>query len=284
MSDALHTLDFGGTQRRYIVHVPPAYNAARPWPLVLSLHGSNSNGQIQLEFTAMNETADREGFIVVYPFGTGARERMLFWSAGNCCGYAHDHMIDDVGFIHALVDELNRQLSIDPAAVFATGMSNGAMMVYRLASEMADVFAAIAPVAGTMGTASCQPSRPVSVIQFHGTNDEFVPVEGGVGKRSVTGTKHYSVEHSIHAWVQANACPAMPAVTTLANHIDDGTTTEVQVYGPGRDRSEVVLYLIHGAGHIWPGRPPRPHYLGKTTYNVSANEVIWEFFKRHKRH
>jgi polyhydroxybutyrate depolymerase len=283
MPDELHTLEFRGTQRRYIVHLPATYDVARRWPIVLSLHGSNSNGQIQLEFTAMNETADREGFIVVYPFGSGARERMLFWNAGNCCGYAYEHNVDDVGFVRALVDELNRQLSIDSAAVYATGMSNGAMMVYRLASEMADVFTAIAPVAGTMGTEACHPSHPVSVIHFHGTNDEFVPAEGGVGKRSVTGTKHFSVEHSILAWVDANGCPDTPVNTTLANRIDDGTTTEVRVYGPGREGSEVVLYLIHGAGHIWPGRSPRPHYLGKTTYNVSANEVIWEFFSRHRR-
>jgi polyhydroxybutyrate depolymerase len=283
MPDALQTLDFGGTKRRYIVHLPTAYDAARPWPLVLSFHGSNSNGQIQMELTAMNEIADREGFIVVYPFGTGARERMLFWNAGNCCGYAYENKIDDVGFVRTLMDMLNGQLSIDPAAVFATGMSNGGMMVYRLASEMADVFAAIAPVAGTMGSESCHPSRPVSVIHFHGNNDEFVPVGGGIGKRSVTGTKHYSVEHSIHAWVDADGCPTTPAITTLPNRIDDGTTTEVRAYGPGREDSEVVLYLIQGAGHIWPGRPPRPHYLGKTTYNVPANEVIWEFFNRHQR-
>jgi polyhydroxybutyrate depolymerase len=283
MPDALHTLNFDGLARRYLVHLPLTYDPARRWPLVLSLHGSNSNGQIQLEFTSMNETADREGFIVVYPFGTGSRERMLFWNAGNCCGYAYENKIDDVGFVRALLDALNTQLSIDPGAVFAAGMSNGAMMVYRLASEMADAFAAIAPVAGTMGAETCHPSRPVSVIHFHGTNDEFVPAEGGVGKRSVTGTHHFSVEHTIRAWVEANGCPKRPVTTTLANSVDDGTSTERRVYGPGRDASDVVLYLIHGAGHIWPGRPPRPHYLGKTTYSVSANEVIWEFFRRHKR-
>ncbi len=283
MPDALHTLNLNGLTRGYLVHLPAAYDAARAWPLVLSLHGSNSNGQIQLEFTAMNETADREGFIVVYPFGTGQREHMLFWNAGNCCGYAYENKVDDVGFVRALLDVLNIQLNIDSGAVFAAGMSNGAMMVYRLASEMADVFAAIAPVAGTMGTDTCHPSRPVSVIHFHGTNDEFVPVEGGVGKRSVTGTHHFSVEHSIRAWVEANGCPQDPVITMLTNSVDDGTTAERRVYGPGRNGSEVVLYLVHGAGHTWPGRPPRPHYLGKTTHNVEANEVIWEFFRRHKR-
>jgi polyhydroxybutyrate depolymerase len=250
---------------------------------VLSFHGSNSNGQIQLEFTAMNETADREGFVVVYPFGTGERERLLFWNAGNCCGFAHRHNVDDVGFVRALLQHLHSEINIDTARVYAAGMSNGAMMAYRLASEAADVFAAVAAVAGTMGTETCHPSRPVSVIHFHGTNDEFVPVGGGLGRRSVTGTDHFSVEHSIRAWVDANGCPPEPVGTPLQNTQDDGTSTSRYVYGPGHELSEVVLYLIDGAGHIWPGRPPRPHYLGKTTYNILANDLIWDFFQRHVR-
>ena len=281
-----HLLSFNcdGRERRYLVHYPPQYHAARSWPVVLSFHGSNSNGQIQLEFTAMNDIADREGFIVVYPFGTGERERLLFWNAGNCCGFAHKEKIDDVGFVRALLDRLAGEVNIDTARVYAAGMSNGAMMAYRLASEHAEAFAAVATVAGTMGTETCHPSRPVSVIHFHGSDDEFVPLGGGVGRRSVTGTSHYPVDHSIRAWVNANGCPTEPIVTSLQNAHDDGTSTMRYVYGPGREQSEVVLYLIQGAGHIWPGRPPRPHYLGKTTYNVIANELIWEFFQRHSRH
>ncbi|MEX2142592.1 MAG: PHB depolymerase family esterase [Pirellulales bacterium] len=279
----LRTLTVEGSERRYLLHYPPQYDAARPWPVVLSFHGSNSNGQIQLEFTALNETADREGFIAVYPYGTSERERLLFWNAGNCCGFAHKEKIDDVALVRALLDQLAGEFNIDAARVYAAGMSNGAMMAYRLASEMAEVFAAVATVAGTMGTETCHPSRPVPIIHFHGTNDEFVPLAGGVGRRSVTGTNHFSVEHSIRAWVDANRCPPTPIVTSLPNAQDDGTSTVRHVYGPGHEGSEVVLYLIRGAGHIWPGRPPRPYYLGKTTYNVVANDLIWEFFQRHSR-
>jgi polyhydroxybutyrate depolymerase len=279
----LSSFNFDGRERRYLVHYPAQYDPSRAWPVVLSFHGSNSNGQIQLEFTAMNETADREGFIVVYPFGTGERERLLFWNAGNCCGYAKKEQVDDVGFVDALLDRLAGEIPMDPGRVYATGMSNGGMMAYRLASEMADRFAAVAPVAGTMGTETCHPSRPVSIIHFHGGDDEFVPSEGGVGRRSVTGTSHYSVEHTIQAWVAANGCSPDPVVTRLVNDTQDGTSTTRYVYGSGRENTAVVLYLIEGAGHIWPGRPPRPHYLGKTTYNLVANDVIWEFFQRHAR-
>jgi len=231
----------------------------------------------------MNETADREGFVIVYPFGTGERERMLFWNAGNCCGFAHKEKIDDVAFVRTLFDALQRQINIDPARVYATGMSNGAMMAYRLGSEMADVFAAIAPVAGPMGTETCRPSQPVSVICFHGSDDEYVPVEGGVGRRSVTGTHHFSLAHTVRAWVEANGCPPKPITETISNIHDDGTTTVRSTYGPGRAGAEVVVYLIQGAGHTWPGRPPRPHYLGKSTYNINANDIIWDFFHQHAR-
>jgi len=282
-SAELRTITVDGRLRRYLVHRPPSYDASRPWPVVLSLHGSNSNGFIQREFTGMNETADRKGFVIVYPFGTGERERLLFWNAGNCCGLAHKEQVDDVAFVRSLMEHLAGEVNVDTDRVYATGMSNGGMMVYRLASELADTFAAIAPVAGTMGIETCHPSRAVSVIHFHGTDDEFVPVGGGVGRRSVTGTHHYSVEHSIRAWVTANGCPQEPTITTLKNREVDGTTTVCSRYGPGREQTEVALYLVHGAGHVWPGRPPRPHYLGKTTYNVSANDLIWDFFRRHAR-
>ncbi len=281
--DTLCTMTVDARERRYLVHVPPSYDPGRPLPLVLSFHGSNSNGQTQLEFTDMNPLADREEFLLVYPFGTGDRERMLFWNAGNCCSDAKARQGDDVAFIRALLDQLCSRLSIDLRRIYATGMSNGGMFAYRLANEMADVFAAIAPVAGVMGFEIARPSRPISVLHFHGSADEFVPIEGGVGRRSVTHTSHYSLAHTIRQWVSANHCPTEPDVTTLNYASDDGTQTVRTVYGPGDSGAEVVLYLIHGAGHIWPGRPPRPHYLGKTTYNLSANELIWEFFQKHGR-
>lgn len=284
LGDHLRTLEIGGRQRRYLYHVPAAPPPSRSYPLVLSFHGSNSNGQIQQEFTAMNETADRHGFLVVYPFGTGERERLLFWNAGNCCGPAFRRDVDDVAFIDVLLVRLQAELPIDPRAIYATGMSNGAMMAYRLAAERASAFAAIAPVAGTMGSSSCTPSQPVSVLHIHGTEDEFVPVQGGVGRRTVSGTPHFSVQHSISAWVAANGCPPDPFVETLYHDPREATTTVRHTYGPGRDGAEVVLYLVQGMGHTWPGRPPRPVILGKSTFTWSANEVIWDFFQRHRRH
>ncbi|MDZ4818099.1 MAG: PHB depolymerase family esterase [Planctomycetota bacterium] len=278
----LHTITHAGRERRYLVHLPPMYDRNQRWPLVFSFHGSNSNGQTQLEFTDINPLADREGFIVIYPFGTGDRERLRFWNAGNCCGYPVEHDVDDVGFIRSLLDHLQSTLSIHQKRIYATGMSNGGMFAYRLANEMADTFAAIAPVAGVMGFAHANPARPVSVIHFHGSDDEFVPIDGGVGKQSVTGTSHFSLQYTIDQWRQANHCPAEPVSVTLPSKTDH-TTTIRTTYGPGDEGTEVVLYLVEGAGHTWPGRPPRPHYLGHSTNSFSANAVMWEFFCRHAR-
>jgi polyhydroxybutyrate depolymerase len=154
-------------------------------------------------------------------------------------------------------------------------------MAYRLASELSERIAAIAPVAGTMGTAECRPKRPVSVIHFHGTNDEYLPFQGGKGTRSLTQTEFYSVDHSIRAWVKAGGCPAKPAVQELPKKAEDGTSVEQKTYGPGKDGAEVVLVTINNGGHTWPGRDPIVRFLGKSTKNVAANDLMWEFFKRH---
>ncbi len=289
MSDPLNTVDqlraisIDGHERSYWVHVPPTVDLAAPTPVVLAFHGGASSGRALARSSGLSEKADAAGFVVVYPNGTGDRDQLFTWNAGTCCGYAHAQQVDDVAFVMALLDELAATMHVDPARVFATGLSNGAMLAYRLASEHAERFAAIAPVAGPMAAATCSPSLPASVIHFHGTLDEFTPLAGGVGKRSVTKTNHYSVEHSIQAWVGANACPSTPVIQQLPTAIDDGMRIERRTYGPGRDDAEVVLYLIDGGGHTWPGRPSNTFIFGRSTQNISANNLMWEFFFRHAR-
>jgi polyhydroxybutyrate depolymerase len=189
--------------------------------------------------------------------------------------------VDDVGFVRAILDDLGSVANIDAKRVFATGMSNGGIISYRLASELSDRIAAIAPVGGPMGTETCNPKRPVSVIHFHGTEDEYAPFKGGKGTRSISGTDFYSVDHSIKAWVRANGCPEEPVVIKLPDTVEDGMTVTKKSYGPGKGGAEVVLIEIEGGGHTWPGQEPRVKFLGKTTKDISANELIWEFFQKH---
>src|SRR5207249_2240770 len=114
-------------------------------------------------------------------------------------------------------------------------MSNGAQMVYRLASELADRIAAIAAVAGPMALAECRPSRPISVLHIHGTGDEFAPFRGGKGPRSVYGATFRSVEETIACWVRADGCPETPVVIEEPPTVADGTRILRKIYGPGRE-------------------------------------------------
>jgi polyhydroxybutyrate depolymerase len=282
MGPGNHTLSLAvdGLQRSAIVHVPPQYDRTKPMPVVIALHGGGANADTMARFSGLDDKADEAGFIVVYPNGTGRLQKMLTFNGGNCCGQAAANGVDDVAFISRLLDDVADACTIDPKRVFATGMSNGGIMAYRLASELSDRIAAIAPVGGPMGTKDCSPKRPVSVIHFHGTADEFAPFGGGRGK-GVSGTDFFSVAHSIAAWVQADGCGPKPVATAFPDTAADGTTVVRKAYGPGRDGAEVVLIEIGGGGHTWPGREPRLAFLGKSTRDISANDLMWEFFQRH---
>jgi polyhydroxybutyrate depolymerase len=272
----------GDLDRTYLVHLPPNIDPDVPMPVVLAFHGGGANAANMALFSGLDDKADEAGFIVVYPEGTGRLPRMLTFNAGDCCGHAAASGIDDVAFTRALLDDLATVANIDPRRVYATGMSNGAMMAYRLASELSDRIAAIAPVAGPMGTDDCQPDRPVPVIHFHGDADEFAPFAGGRG-RGLSGTDFHSVEHSVDAWVEANGCNPTPATTSIDDREEDGTTVRIARHDAGRDGAEVVLVVIEGGGHTWPGREPRLRALGRATREISANDMMWEFFERHPR-
>jgi polyhydroxybutyrate depolymerase len=275
------SLEVDQRQRNYLVHVPPSYDGSRTFPVVLAFHGGGSDADMMVAFCGLNDKADRAGFLAVYPNGTGRLPRALTWNAGNCCAYAMQNKVDDVAFTRAVIADLEKALKVDGKRIYATGMSNGGMMAYRLAAELSERIAAVAPVGGPMGTETCKPKRPVPVMHFHGTADEFAPFAGGKGAKSLSGTNFYSVDHSINAWLKANGCPKEPVVTRFADAAKDGTTVVRRTYGPGKDGSEVVLVVIEGGGHTWPGRQPRLALLGKSTRNISANDMMWEFFQRH---
>jgi polyhydroxybutyrate depolymerase len=275
------SLTIGRSKRTYHVHVPKDHNPTTPTPLVLALHGATMNGPMMAWFSGLNQKADDAGFFVVYPNGTGALSSYT-WNGGDCCGSAMRNNVDDVGFIKALLDDLAGEFRVDDRQVFATGMSNGAIMVYRLACELSDRIAAIAPVAGTMATKTCEPTRPVPVIHFHGTMDEFVPFNGGVGPKSPSGTNFRSVDHSIRTWVEVNGCDPKPITDVLSNGGDELRVTRT-TYGAGKDCSEVVLVAIEGGGHTWPGLKSAAAILGRSALNVSANDLMWAFFQKHRR-
>ncbi len=162
-----------GRVRSYTLHVPTGLDAGRPLAMVLAFHGGLGTAAYMPALTGFSRTADREGFLVAYPNGSGALEDRLFtWNGGTCCGYSSRENVDDVGFVRAVIDDIAAHFPLDPRRIYATGISNGGILSYRLACELSDRIAAIGPVAGTQNFPGCAPSAPVAVVHFHGTADQ----------------------------------------------------------------------------------------------------------------
>jgi len=272
-----------GRKRSYIVHVPPMYDPAKPMPLVLAFHGAWMNAPQMEMFCGLDEKSDKAGFIVAYPNGVGFGEAAGFFNAFyDPAPPGQEGPPDDVAFTARVLDDLATVANIDPKRTYATGMSNGGMMVHRLAAELPDRFAAVASVAGTIAMLDFKPKQPMPVLQIHGTDDPLVPF-GGPDPKKFAMIKFKSVEETIQAWVEADDCPAEPKITVLPDICKDGMTVTRKVYGPGKNGTEVILVEIKDGGHTWPGRPAPLKRLGKTTNNVSANDLLWEFFERHPK-
>ena len=274
------SLEVDGRTRSYFIHIPSKYDPKQPTPVVLAFHGAMTNAPIMAVSSGLSAKADETGFIAVYPNGTGKGELFLVWNSGGFHGPGTEKLPDDVKFVEAILEELPKLVNVDPKRVYATGMSNGGMMCYRLAAELSHRIAAIAPVSGTMTVEKCQPRRPVPVMHFHGTNDKLVPFIGP-NERTAKFVAFKSVEETIRIWAKIDGCPRKPKTTDLPHKADDGTTVKREVYGPGKEGAEVVLFVIQGGGHTWPGRQWPVPWLGNTTKDISANELMWEFFQKH---
>lgn len=278
--DHTRSLKMGDVDRSYLVHVPPTYDASKPTPVILVLHGAGTNGQITVFFTGLNKKANAAGFVAVYPNGTGLANLLLTWNSGGFPGDWSEEQPDDVAFVSKLLDDLATVVNVDPKRVYATGMSNGGMMCYRLAAELSNRIAAIAPVAGTLAIDKYDPKRPVPVMHFHGTADKAVPFGGSDGK-TPGFVSFKSVDETIRLVARANGCLQDSKTEGLPDKAGDGTKVTKKTYGPGKDGAEVVLFVIEGGGHTWPGRQPPVRFIGKSTKNISANDLIWDFFEKH---
>ena len=265
-SGKVATIEVDGRTRNYILHVPANHNPTRALPLVIVLHGATQGDANAESMSKMSVLADRENFIAVYPQGTG---RLVTWNAGNCCGYAQSNNVDDIGFLRALIAKLEKDYRIDAKRIYVTGISNGAMMSYRVACEMADVVAAVAPVEGAQNLV-CKPSSPVSVIVFHGTADRLVPYNGGSTPYQIGPHRtDTSVAETVAFWVKENGCAPAP------KH-EDATEARIDTYSGCSDGTGVALYTIPGGHHLWPGMP-------MSGLKLSATDVMWEFFAAHPK-
>lgn len=273
-----------GAERKYLVYDPNPQQQDRKVPLLLVLHGGGGNMRIQADdrFYGQITSAKKYGHIAVFPNGYSRLPRggLATWNAGKCCGAARDRASDDVGFLTQLIGQLKADFPIDNERVFITGMSNGALMAYRMACEKADLVTAIAAVAGTDNTNSCAPARPVPVLHIHAKDDTHVLFNGGAGKdafrnRSVV-TEFKSVPQTISEWKKHDSCP-------------EGATAEKVFEQPGAvcerisncaNRSSVQLCVTETGGHSWPGgtKPRKRSGAVEPSRALDANQVMWDFF------
>ncbi|WP_395639903.1 alpha/beta hydrolase family esterase [Pseudolysinimonas sp.] len=253
------TLEVDGVTREYHVHVPTELSDDPA--LVVMLHGGVGSAAQAERAYGWNAVADTEGFVVAYPDGTSRT-----WNAGDCCGGAEREEVDDVAFLTALVADLQDEFGVAADRTFGTGMSNGAMMTYRLACETG-MFAAIAPVAGTI-VSVCDDPAPTSVLHIHGLDDGSVRMDGepvdGIG--DVDGMPIAEVNA---LWRAAGGCgepvtTEAPPVTTSTSTCDGGRT--------------VTLITVADAGHQWPSSVAREGATDQPSDALDATAVIWEFF------
>lgn len=276
-----HSITVASESRSFLVHLPKDRESEANLPVVIVFHGGGGNADSMAKMTGLNALADEEGFIAVYPEGTGRFPRRLTFNGGICCGYAMENEIDDVAFTGAILDELESRHKIDASRVYLTGLSNGGIVSYLIASELSARIAAIAPVGGTMGTETASPARPVPLLHVHGTADEFLPVAGGFGKNG--RTEFYSVDHSLKNWILANQCSVVPEFTILPDSEEDGCIVHQYRWPPlDKEGAEVVYLKIVNGGHTWPGSENSPPALGRVCSDIDVNRVIWDFFSAHR--
>jgi polyhydroxybutyrate depolymerase len=263
-----------GITREYLVHVPKSYRGD-PTPLLVALHGGGGDADFQADDSRYKliSKSEQSGFIAVFPNGYSRFPSGILatWNAGTCCGGSQKDNVDDVGFLREVIQRVERQANVDRRPVFMTGMSNGALMSWRMACEASDLISGIAPVEGTDNTVSCRPSRPVPVIQFHSIDDDHVPLNGGKGVSALTDTDFASVPATQAKWVQIDrADPAAKRVLTVSGaHCD--------LHSAESGGAPVELCLTDTGGHSWPGGGTQQGRK-QPSMAISANDLMWTFF------
>lgn len=282
------TISVDDVVRTYLLRVPASYDPAKKWPVVVVFHGGGGTARGVIWETAWDKKADEAGFLAVFPEGTPPdasrpgrfRDNPQTWNDGS--GRANIGAVTrgarDVEFVAAMLADLKDRFSVDERRVYVTGFSNGASMAFRVARELSPIIAAAAPFAGADWLHDVRPKRSVPLLYLTGTADPLNPFAGGevrIGRRAF-GTKP-PVREMIGQWVKMHGCSGK---TRVQYPMDDATGI---AYGrPGRPAA-VVLGMIDGHGHHWPGgRSALPDFIGgPNTAKLNATDLIWRFFEEH---
>ena len=260
----------GGERRSYLLYVPESYRAGVPTPLVISFHGYADWPAHQMDISRWNKLADQYGFIVVYPSGSRFPLRWLMFGSQDSEHFPQP----DVIFISDLIDKLSAEYSIDPARIYANGLSNGGGMSFVLSCELAERIAAIGLVAGAYLSPwdECNPTRPVPAILFHGTADPIVPYPGGPSR--MFDLPFPNVPEWVATLAKRNGCAENPSQRPVTENVSLQQYTDCA--------GEVIFYTIEDGGHTWPGGGLLPEFIaGFTSQEIDATQLMWGFFQQH---
>lgn len=284
------TIQHGGLARSYYLYIPSRWDRKKKIPLVFLFHGGGGGARGALANYDFERKAEEAGFLLVAPNGTGeVKETLLTWNVSFGFGFAQSHGVDDLGFIRTLLENLEKEFPVDPDRIFATGISNGAILCHWLAAQPWNRLAAIAPVVGTFGGREAgekewhvppKPATPVSVCIIQGLLDKHIPIGGGLQEKSVQAKKEVrSASDTVDFWVSANGCRDRSAPL-----LDPALKTMVMSHTCPGGNPEVRVYILQNQGHAWPGSKNVPRRGADRPSPVfPANDIIWSFFKAHPK-
>lgn len=286
--EVTETLQHGRFERTYHIHLPPGFSKDKPAPLVFALHGGGGEGRRFDQGTTqgtLTAAADKRGVVLVFPEGIDNH-----WSDGRT-GILKKNTGDDVEFISRIIDTMVKNYGIDPRRVYATGISNGGFMSVRLAMDLSEKIAAVAPVTAqlTKVLKDKTPKLPISIMIVNGTKDPLVPFAGGHIRLFRFGRSRgevLSTVSTVEHFRRHNACDKTPEKSKLRDRDpDDGSNVEILKYSGGKEGTEVILVKVIGGGHTWPGGRQylKPRLVGVVCRDINAGEMILDFFLRHLR-
>ncbi len=282
----------GNSERQFLLHLPPAYDTSKSWPLVVMLHGMGGTAENAVRETGWSSKADAAGFIIAYAQATrpdpsrppSLRNNAPAWNDGSGRFHAGEGNVDDVAYIRALIDRVIADHAVDSRRIYVTGFSNGASMTYRVGAELAARVAAVAPVAGASWLETLRPAQGISICAITGTADPLNPLEGGMPtmafrNKGEGGRAKLPVLIQLQAWATALKLPLTPSVDEARNGV------RVRRFGPATTGEEIMLITVDGLGHIWAGGenllPEK--MVGKPTDKLKATDAIWDFFQAHSK-
>ena len=285
IASTAHSVKVGAYTRTYVLHVPKSISADKPVPLVLAYHGSGDTGFGFEDFVKFSEVADREGFIVAYPEAIGknwndGREAVAIPSQFN--------EVDDVSFTEALIADIQKQHTIDAKRIFATGFSNGGILVHLLGAKLTSRLAAIASVSGGIAepfAPQFKPSGPLPVLIIHGSEDPFVPFNGGDVEYHDNG-RIIGTSLTVKMWLTCNGITSKPELGELPDtNKEDQCHAKTARWSDVGSNAEVLLYTIEGGGHAWPNGPQflPVNVMGRVCLDFDGAAAVWDFFKKHPK-